>query len=69
MSFHHRLNTETIRLITYSSIRNLLVGAGICYTIQSEKYIHIPFVILFPSVYTGYHCYKNKDKIREWICK
>lgn len=47
MSFHHRLNTETIRLITHSSIHNLLVGAGICYTIQNEKYIHIPLVILF----------------------
>jgi hypothetical protein len=69
MSFHHRLNTKTIRLITNSSINGLLIGAGICYTIQSEKYIHIPLVILFPSVYSGYHSYKNKDKILEWIRK
>ena len=69
MSFHHKINAETIRLIIHSSINGLLIGAGICYTIQSEKYIHIPLVILFPSVYTGYHSYKNKDKILEWIRK
>lgn len=42
MSFHHRLNTETIRLITHSSIHNLLVGAGICYTIKNEKIYTYP---------------------------
>ena len=69
MSFYPRVNIETIRLVTSATFHNLLLGAGICYTIQSEKYIHIPLVILSPSIYAGYNCYKNKDKILEWIRK
>jgi hypothetical protein len=69
MLFHPRLNIETIRLITRSSIHNLLLGAGICYTIQSKQYLHIPLVVLSPATYTGYHCYKNKEYILDWFRK
>lgn len=69
MKFHPHINIETYRLITNASIHYLLLGAGICYTIQSKQYLHIPLVILAPSTYAGYHCYKNKENILEWIRK
>jgi hypothetical protein len=64
-----RANVEIARLIITSPIHTFLLGSGICYAIQSKKYIHIPLVILSPSVYAGYHCYKNKDDILEWLRK
>lgn len=47
--------------------RNLLAGASLCYAIQNEKYLQVPLTILFPSIYSGYHLYKNKDSIVEWL--
>ena len=52
------------RILTNNYIHQLLLGAGISYSIQNEKYLHIPLIILSPSIYAGYHCYKNKDKIK-----
>ena len=46
-----------------------MYGACMCYTIQTEKYLDIPLVILSPPTYFGYQCYRNKDKILEWIRK
>jgi hypothetical protein len=68
MSFYPSVN-RTIYLITKSPIHSLLLGAGICYTFESQKYLHIPLVILSPSIYAGYHCYKNKENILEWLHK
>ena len=64
-----RANIEMIRYIVKSPLHTLLLGAGLCYTIQSNQYAHIPLVIVCPSIYAGYHCYKNKDQIAEWIRK
>ncbi len=64
-----RANIEMIRYIVTSPLHTLLLGAGLCYTIQSNKYSHVPLVIVCPSIYAGYHCYKNKDRIAEWIRK
>jgi hypothetical protein len=69
MSISPRVNIETIRLIINAPIHYFLFGAGICYTIESKKYLHIPLVILSPSAYAGYHCYKNKNNILEWLRK
>ena len=68
MSFHPHV-TRTIHLITRTPIHSFLLGAGICYTIESKKYLHIPLVILSPPVYAGYHFYKNKENILEWFHK
>lgn len=47
----------------YGTTRNLLAGATLCYAIDNEKYIHIPLAIIFPSIYAGYHLFKNKDEV------
>lgn len=47
----------------YGTTRNLLAGAGLCYSIENEKYIHIPLTIFFPSIYAGYNLFKNKDDV------
>ena len=43
---------------------NLLFGAGLAFTIENEKYHHIPLVLLFPGVYAGYQAWKNKLYIK-----
>ena len=35
----------------------MILGAGLAYAVEQEKYAHIPFVILFPTAYAGYHMY------------
>jgi Tfp pilus assembly ATPase PilU len=37
------------------------------FAIEKKEYIHIPIIILFPSIYTGYHLYDNKEKIIRWV--
>ena len=50
----------------YTAFRSLLLGAGLCYAIGEEKYLHLPVTVVFPSVYAGYQLYKNKDAVAEW---
>jgi hypothetical protein len=38
---------------------NLLFGAGLAFTIENEKYHHIPLVLFFPGVYAGYQAWKK----------
>ena len=47
--------------------RNVLLGGSLCYAINNQKYLDIPLIILFPSVYTGYHLYKNKEQVAKFI--
>ena len=47
--------------------RNLLLGAGLSYTVEREEYSHIPLIFFFPSIYAGYHAYRNKDALLDWI--
>ena len=47
--------------------RSILLGMGLSYAIETEKYLHIPLTILFPSAYAGYQAYKNRDDIVRWI--
>jgi hypothetical protein len=52
------------RVYLFTPFRNILLGAGLAYCIQQENYYHIPLVIIFPSVYAGYHTFKNQDTLR-----
>lgn len=54
---HHLMNYQI------GPLRNLLLGAGVCFSIEKEKYWHIPLIILCPSPYVGYHLYKNKKEV------
>jgi len=47
--------------------RNLILGAGLAYTVQNQNYSHIPLIILFPSIYAGYNLYENKDKVIPYL--
>ena len=51
----------------FGTTRNILAGAGLCYAIQNQNYLEVPLTIFFPSVYAGYHLYKNKDPVAKWI--
>ena len=57
MTIHH------IQHYVYGVTRNLLAGAGLCYAVERQKYIEVPLTILCPSIYAGYHVFKNKEHI------
>ena len=48
-------------------MRNIIGGAGLSYAIEKEKYMEIPLTIFFPSMYAGYHLFKNKDDVIKMI--
>jgi hypothetical protein len=39
------------------------MGASLCFAVQNEKYWEMPLIILFPTAYSGYYAFKNKDDI------
>lgn len=49
------------------AFRNILLGGGLCYSIEKEKYWHIPIILLSPSIYAGYNLYNNKDSFKQNI--
>jgi hypothetical protein len=51
----------------YGTLRNLFAGAGLCYALQNKKYEEIPLALVVPSVYAGYHMYKNKEDVVRWV--
>lgn len=57
--------THTIKHFTW--VRNVMMGAGMAYAIEKEKFWHLPFVFLIPSPYAGYQAYKNRSSIKEYI--
>jgi hypothetical protein len=50
-----------------SNFSNMLMGGGLCYSIENEKYSDIPMILLFPSIFTGYNIYKNRREIYRLI--
>jgi len=65
-----KLTPETTKYVVnymFGPTRNILMGMSLAYATQKEKYIHYPIILLFPSIYAGYHIYKNKEDIRNWI--
>ena len=47
-------------------VRNVLLGASLCYAIEKENYWHLPVVFVFPSIYSGYQIFQNRDAIVKW---
>lgn len=69
MSFQ-RFTTESFKYTTTYVIgtwRNVLLGAGLSYALEREEHTHIPLIIIFPSIYAGYHAYRNKDAFIDWM--
>ena len=65
-----KLTPETTRYVTnymFGPTRNILMGMSLAYASQKETYLHYPIIFFFPSIYTGYHIYKNKENIRNWF--
>ena len=60
--------THTIeRLNSISVLRNLLMGATLCYAVEKEKYNHIPIIVIFPSIYAGYQTYSNRTYVHTYF--
>ena len=57
----------THRLFHITSLRNILMGAGLAYCIEKEKYYQLPIAFFFPSAYAGYHAYKNREELLEKV--
>jgi hypothetical protein len=61
---------EPIKYITnhhFGSVRNLLLGASLCFAVQKERYTHLPIILVAPSIYAGYNLFENKDDVVNWI--
>ena len=72
MSVHTNLQKivqvrDVLRIQHFTAFRSILLGAGLCFSIQQEKYWHIPATILCPSVYAGYQTFKHKDSIVRYL--
>ena len=62
-------SSKAISHYLYSWPRSFFMGAGLSFAIQNEKYWEIPVLVLFPTVYSGYYSYKNKDAILAYVKK
>lgn len=58
---------QVITHYVHGFTRNLICGAGLAYSMKNENYVHIPLVILFPSIYAGYHLYNNKEQVIPYL--
>lgn len=47
--------------------RGFLLGSSLAYAIEKEKYLEIPILLIFPTPYSGYYAYKNKENIIKFI--
>jgi len=54
---------KTIERIRFSTLRNVLMGATLCYAVESKNYTHLPVIVVFPSIYAGYQAYSNREVI------
>ena len=59
----HIINQIIPRVTPNGILSSFLLGVGLSYSIETENYSHIPVVLLFPTAYSGYQVYKNKDII------
>ena len=65
----HITNQIISRVAPNGVLSSFLSGAGLCYSIQTENYSHIPLTIFCPVSYSGYHIFKNKDSIISYLDK
>lgn len=59
--------STVIQHYVYGTTRNILAGAGIYFAIENHRHLEIPLAIIFPSTYAGYHLYKNREQVVQWI--
>lgn len=69
MSLAKLTPTKHVTNYMFGTTRNILLGTSLAYAIQNKYYLHIPIIIIMPSVYAGYHIYENKNDIKDWIFK
>jgi hypothetical protein len=65
-----KVGAEPVKLITQYVVgtpRNVLLGASLAYALERKDHTHIPIILLFPSVYAGYHLYTHRNTIAEWV--
>ena len=60
---------DTVRVHITSSpiVSSFMAGTGLAYSIENNKYHHIPLVLVTPILYSGYQVYKNKEIIKKFI--
>ena len=58
---------DVLHIAHFTPLRNILFGAGLCFSIQQETYWHIPAVVMVPSVYAGYQTFKHKDSVARYL--
>jgi len=57
------INHAISKVPEHGIISSFLIGCGLAYSVKSQKYWHIPAVLLCPTVYAGYHVFKNKEDV------
>lgn len=64
-----RVSEPIKHLVNYNIgvVRNVLLGAGLCYAIEKENYWHLPLIFVFPSIYSGYQMFQNRGIVKQWI--
>jgi hypothetical protein len=64
-------SVELVRRVVFTEhttpLKNILLGAGLAYALSEQKYIHLPAVFVCPSIYAGYQCYMNRDRITSYL--
>ncbi len=55
------------RIYVHTFISKVFTGIGFAYSIEKEKYWHLPIVWFLPSIYVGYQGFQNKDNIKKFI--
>lgn len=61
------MQPQVITSVVFGTTRNLIFGAGLCYAVKKEEYLHIPVIVLFPSIYAGFQLFSQKDAVKEWL--
>lgn len=59
--------TKHMNFTHFTPARNVMLGAGLAYAFSEEKYLHVPVILLVPSVYAGYQAFKNRTDIRDFV--
>ena len=63
----HIINQIIPKVTNGGFVRSFLFGAGLSYSMENENYWHIPIILFFPTSYSGYHIYKNKEHIIRYL--
>jgi hypothetical protein len=63
----NQIVANVIHNMRFTTTRNVLMGAGIAYTITEDKLWHVPVVIIVPSVYAGYQVYQHRKEAARFL--